>query len=918
MADAISIQELIDARTDAKTLEEAVNGDAVTTVLSRLGESYPTLANALSQIDGKLDSADSQIKQAITDLFQNGGLPATPFKTKALMTASALANDKYAMVTDDAANNGLYVKTAGVWVKSAYDVAELSKGYIKDVAYLKNRAVTHTSDTIGWRVGAYTETGFDASAEGKATNLIPIIAGADVIVDSLPAKHLRVNIYSSEQKFIRSVNVSGLGTSKVISSSTLLGGSFFGQNISDESADLPTSNSYYSYTQIVDDINNAITVREVNKNNTDLIPGVISTAGVNTESGGFHIRFKMYEFESVSLLNTKPQKLPVIYSQLGDGAIKTAYHPNSLPDSKNYSPEVYYYINVAPASVTDASEVDFIIPIYREVDSVRFNDRPDYAVTKSIVFGVNTYRSPETYERIMVNALINDKGEYDYGGAGVSTFPIAVNTSYPLSFTGSRFNGVTFLDANFNMLEPPKFVTNQGKVEPKDFANGTKYVVLQKSSLDEMTVTYNVGGEALTYQQDSVFNNSEVVVPPFIPVAVGFQMSLYKDNIRTNTITDSSQLYFYENKVPAREGVYPLRYKTRHTDRALIYRPTVAGQDFKVIAGLLDGGHNQIALPAEFQLKSVPNDNGAGRKKVLLICGDSQVDGTPDRNNPVFTSYMKQYFEDADDMNMVFVGSKTFSHTIYGETALENRVVTGTNESLGGTPITHWTGSSSPFWDTATGKIDFGKYITNMAAGANSESGLVSGDKLDYFLFPMGVNDDRLGASIPQIIERYKTMQGLVFDHSPNCKFIVGLPTLGSKYDTMTNRRKWNIVLYKELIDEFTKPEYAGKVYIAAGGMWTDNLYGSRQKRAYREPYDRIKETRLNLIKREMQGGLSEEVATAKVNDYYGLLVEERVIEYWTEYFNTQDNVHSNFISAAQQADCYYSMLRYLLEIDQN
>lgn len=129
MADAISIQELIDARTDAKTLEEAVNGDAVTTVLSRLGESYPTLANALSQIDGKLDSADAQIKQAITDLFQNGGLPATPFETKALMEASALVDGDYAMVTDDTDNNGLYVKTAGAWVKSNYDPLAQAKSY---------------------------------------------------------------------------------------------------------------------------------------------------------------------------------------------------------------------------------------------------------------------------------------------------------------------------------------------------------------------------------------------------------------------------------------------------------------------------------------------------------------------------------------------------------------------------------------------------------------------------------------------------------------------------------------------------------------------------------------------------------------------------------------------------------------------
>ena len=111
MADAITIQALQDASLDAKTLEEVVNGNDAKQVTTRLGENYPS------------------VKKAIKTLFENGGLPATPFKTKALMTASALANDKYAMVTDDTVNNGLYVKTAGAWVKSAYDPLLQSKVY---------------------------------------------------------------------------------------------------------------------------------------------------------------------------------------------------------------------------------------------------------------------------------------------------------------------------------------------------------------------------------------------------------------------------------------------------------------------------------------------------------------------------------------------------------------------------------------------------------------------------------------------------------------------------------------------------------------------------------------------------------------------------------------------------------------------
>lgn len=112
MADAITIKALQDASLDAKSLEEVVNGNEVKQVTTRKGETYPS------------------VKKAIMTMFQNGGLPAAPFATKALMTASALVDGKYAMVTNDTVsdNNGLYVKTAGVWVKSAYDpVAQADK-----------------------------------------------------------------------------------------------------------------------------------------------------------------------------------------------------------------------------------------------------------------------------------------------------------------------------------------------------------------------------------------------------------------------------------------------------------------------------------------------------------------------------------------------------------------------------------------------------------------------------------------------------------------------------------------------------------------------------------------------------------------------------------------------------------------------
>lgn len=117
MADAITIKALQDASLDAKSLEDVVNGDEAKQVTTRLGETYPS------------------VKKAIKTMFENGGLPATPFTTKALMTASVLVDGKYAMVTDDsvATNNGLYLKVSGIWQKSSYSIDVAIKNIDKSI-----------------------------------------------------------------------------------------------------------------------------------------------------------------------------------------------------------------------------------------------------------------------------------------------------------------------------------------------------------------------------------------------------------------------------------------------------------------------------------------------------------------------------------------------------------------------------------------------------------------------------------------------------------------------------------------------------------------------------------------------------------------------------------------------------------------
>lgn len=112
MSELLTMQDLANGHLDVKALGEAANGDENTIVTTRMGKTYPSA------------------KKAIKTMFENGGLPAKPFATKALMTASTLANGSYAQVTDDTTNNGLYLKTAGAWVKSNYDPLDQAKLYV--------------------------------------------------------------------------------------------------------------------------------------------------------------------------------------------------------------------------------------------------------------------------------------------------------------------------------------------------------------------------------------------------------------------------------------------------------------------------------------------------------------------------------------------------------------------------------------------------------------------------------------------------------------------------------------------------------------------------------------------------------------------------------------------------------------------
>ncbi len=124
------LQAIDDAILDADSLEKFINGSDSETVLTRLSAEYPTLQKAIKQ------------------MFENGGLPATPFKTRALMEASSLVDGAYALVADDADDkNGIYIKSGGVWIASNYDPFSKIKSLESNIQLIEKGSVIVYDDS---------------------------------------------------------------------------------------------------------------------------------------------------------------------------------------------------------------------------------------------------------------------------------------------------------------------------------------------------------------------------------------------------------------------------------------------------------------------------------------------------------------------------------------------------------------------------------------------------------------------------------------------------------------------------------------------------------------------------------------------------------------------------------------------------
>lgn len=163
MPELLTMQDLANGHLDVRALGEAANGDENTTVTTRTGNTYPSA------------------ERAINIMFKNGGLPAEPFKTLANMETdgASLADGQLAMVYNETSNNGLYVKSAGAWVKSPYDPVELSKQ--ASLLEGKDKIKSYDSTALVKKNERYDGA---VNQNYDSTDLIPVKAGQTLALKS--------------------------------------------------------------------------------------------------------------------------------------------------------------------------------------------------------------------------------------------------------------------------------------------------------------------------------------------------------------------------------------------------------------------------------------------------------------------------------------------------------------------------------------------------------------------------------------------------------------------------------------------------------------------------------------------------------------------------------------------------------------
>lgn len=169
MADIISLQELADAKLDAQSLEQFINGGVDEDVLTRLSQQYPT------------------IKKLILDYQKYNG---RAYKTYAEMDADKanLSSKTKVTVTNDAtaSNNGDWQWDGAVFTKSAFDPIKQAQEYVDQRAeQTLSQVIFEQKDVNGCSVfiidkyGEIYSVGLDGSIQNNIKSIIQSLREID-------------------------------------------------------------------------------------------------------------------------------------------------------------------------------------------------------------------------------------------------------------------------------------------------------------------------------------------------------------------------------------------------------------------------------------------------------------------------------------------------------------------------------------------------------------------------------------------------------------------------------------------------------------------------------------------------------------------------------------------------------------------
>lgn len=771
---------------------------------------------------------------------------------------------------------------------------------------------------------------FISPASEKWSGYLPVTPGNTIYFDNMP-EYTRCHFFDSEKEYISNVQFfdGDIEGSSIPSNSRFIGIDLYQGSNPDRSGD--------ALIYIKDTVFDAVSVPvmrnevDVKRNDLDTMEARHGIKEIHSSqivySGGFINGNNGYaQLGGVGANRSKTRFYDI---RQVNKIIISGFNP-SLPDSR-----WFYDKNLTPLGKLEgvngifdfkdfpAGAVYFAFTC--EMETIKLSG------SESIKFVYNgdtediEYYKRETYE--VWNGSQSIDGQQLNGSGNVINNPnsswsgyveMPENTNLEIEGINLGQNTKAFYDIDFNVLGTISI--QNGTIEVARIPSGAKYIGFNTRT----TATGDSRPTArLFYVYDSLSQGGQtgfdhgLTIPSVIPVAVGIQANIYKDNIRPNPINDKTELFFNEGAEKTGTASNPYVWKTRELERSIQYLPGLA-ETVNMFARLRDRYYN-ILDQRNFSFVGVPADAGTGLRKTIILAGDSQIDTTFDGGKSSFAPFMKDLFDQSATVDMVFVGQEQFSATIYGETAPENRTISCPTEGYGSTTLRGliglegFAGNTNPFLD-GNGDFDLPGYWAGVTAPGNPY-GLLETDTLDYFLTPSGTNDWSIHGRSPQeVVADMVTLHNLIQTQMPGTILIVGMPTLGSKLWSMDVRRKWSIDYYEALINEFEKPEYAGTAYLAAAGLWTDNLFASRQLRKIVEPYQRIVDTKTLLYNKAIQGGATPVEAEELVNDTYNLTVEERVFEHWDEYPGTNDTTHSGYVGAMQQADCYYSVVKYILD----